>query len=501
MADLHQTSGGIHIIEGPPGSGKSWFMVRRAILTVASRRMRRPVYTNLPIRMRVARRYIQGIVQKESGAADGAVVAQLLQPLTKEHFCRFLDRVVALDQFRDAYKAECNRDGRKFSYTTCERLFLKVHGEHINQGYIGDDGEEVPGNWIPAHAKLMLDELHEWFPMTKQSQEIPQLLGYVAMHRHMGHQIDLISQDRMQVSITFRRMCETYTKVFNKKDLKLAWGLRYKHLFGWLPAIGVAFGYEVWTKIGEESQYGDNAGPIESFSAYPLMPGNRWVFRVYDSYTRAGSSRQLKAQMAKERVRVNLRPDGLTAGEGVKRDAKVAKMNRRDRSVIFGLVRGVMRWTFRLGYTAAIVAGTALVTLKIADDRDRLLSEHFDTEGAAVAASVEAEELEWPRIGGLSSRGISYDGQLMKKGERRDGVRLVDVSVPHRGAVFIRDGDYFVWKYRQGDPRRVGPVSEVLPAIKERYGVSDPNAGSDDASGGSLGIKAGDGVPGDRSIQ
>lgn len=276
---------GVEMIEGVPGSGKSYMMTRRAVRVAV--RERRPVYTNLPLRLNAVRAFL-----KLRGARD---CGKLFFSIDKPHFMRFLHRLDAYTTFARKHRAKCPRA----TQAEVEAAFCTLHGPHRHEGRADEvlDEEGVPEserpNWILRGSVIFLDEVHEWFDQRDQTKnEDPLLALYTRRLRHCLHQLVVASQHPMQVSLTFRRLCDVWWVVRNRGEDKVAWGVRFKH-------VGLmGLGYERWNRLQrEEPGKYPEATPLEAFTVFPQLPNERVYFRLYNSFTHAGSLHLLLNEM------------------------------------------------------------------------------------------------------------------------------------------------------------------------------------------------------------
>ncbi len=262
---------GIEIWDGLPGSGKSYGAVDFLIKVIL--RQRRPVYTNLPIRLRVLRRYL-----KLKSGSD--VVARYIQYLTEDHFNRFIERNQLLSDFSDSMRAE----GHGFG--VINRMFQQAEGTHKIMGQGAD--------WIPSGSVLILDEFHRWSDQRVQRTENPSYLTYATMHRHHLHRILILTQDKMQVSLTWRRNADRIIHCTDKRNLPFMFGLR-------LPIP--AFAYEEWPVEFADSKNPGHLKPINTDIKIPWFDGGV-IWRMYDSFTHMGGYRRLRSGLEEVRKQI-----------------------------------------------------------------------------------------------------------------------------------------------------------------------------------------------------
>lgn len=415
---------GIHLYVGRPGAGKSLVAVRKLLDIVQQER--RPIYTNLPLKWRVVRLFLH--------MRGGAELAGLIRPLTERHFRAFLSRFSA-----------------KHSYVEERRGFVPLRQARADfdvQHPAVIDG--MSANWIPPGSLVVVDEAQHWFPnpalssTSRAKTEPPELLSYLTMHRHMLHQVWFLTQATRQVSATIKTLAVKFWDVRNMGEEAVAWGLRWKHL-------GVtACGYRAFDPL--EWNDGDDPGtPLESFIMLPNAPWNRWLFRLYSSFTHAGSASELRAALEEARIMSGVSADGKLARERQPRKPWRERLPRVT-------PRRLLRWAVVV-LLGAVVYGAGVTSWK----RDPSVLE---------AAKSEAVVAVRPAV--LQSRMVSYSpsgvrlagGRVLRTGEVVDGCKVLYVS--DRGAVADWNGECFGWVL--GEPSRfMGRTAEVC-AIAGRVG-------------------------------
>lgn len=438
---------GVVVVEGLPGSGKSFIGVKTLIELIISER--RPVYTNLPIRFRVAREYLRN--------RGGDKLANLLRPLDREGFERFCERVAQFKAFREAargslqYRSVMNEDALR------ER-FCAEFGPDRTIGAVGpgvDPAERI--NWVPPCSVIFIDEAHEWFPMQDQARDTTAFREYLARHRHLMHQVFFASQERGRISKSIRVMAGQYWLVRNMGEDRLAWGIKWKHL-GIRP-----MGYAKYTGDQVERRSADNVRPIENFVVIPWLPSNRWIFRLYDSFTHVGSRRQIVKQVRRARVEAGLTEKGEDEAAAV----AAAEQARRERVPMFKRAR-------RLVVRAAVLVMVGGVAYGLGRGGGR---GEAVAVAAAEAAAAGPEPFVWPEWRGGGADYVRLgDGARMKVGDVYGGrASLEYISMRPAYSVWVLDGvDVWMWKRGQA-PGRVGSVEEVDRAA--RVALADGRGG------------------------
>lgn len=247
---------GIEIWDGLPGSGKSYSCVDELIRIIIQER--RPVYTNLPLRLRVLRKLL---VLRSLNPAT----ANYIQYLDLDHFTRFIKRNEVWAKFSEPLKAE------GYGYGFIDRKFNEMAGKATISGPDAD--------WIPAGSVLILDEFHRWADQRTQRIEDPAFMLYATMHRHHMHRIIIATQGAMQVSITWRRNSEELVHHTDKRKLPFLFGI---------PLPIPAFAREFWPKeYIDQNRAGQKPTRVEVF--IPSFSGGL-IWRLYDSFTHMSGS-------------------------------------------------------------------------------------------------------------------------------------------------------------------------------------------------------------------
>jgi hypothetical protein len=433
---------GIEIIEGLPGSGKSFFAMKRLIDTV--RIDKRPIYTNLPVRWRVFRQWLRNrgreIAAGKPESAQrvvGEALANLIVPLTREHFERFIERQKKLSDMRDAYKTRCFQLKRPFRSGRFER--------HVqNRRFLGPHILHGPNaNWIPFAARIVIDEAHKWYSMQNQKNETASLLAYLTMHRHHVHDIWLITQDAMQVSISFRRLARHYWRVRERGDDPIAWGVKLKD-------IGFrGFAYERYTAEALEARSKEMSAPSEMRTIFPWLPSERWIFRLYESYTHVGSPRQMRKQLQAVREAAGI----LAEPEQVIEPLTMREVMRMSRTGVLAIAAGVAL------FTLGRISVTGLIDTK-------------PQPGPSVAGVSSLSAKPWyegVKLSGLVDGGAIVGGRLVAPRQRVGGVNAVLLSCNGESAAFEAADNVWLWKLGEGQPRSVGSISEVRDILRRKH--------------------------------
>jgi hypothetical protein len=463
---------GVRIWEGIPGSGKSYGVSERTISVI--RHQRRPIYTNVPFKLRVLRKYLHRL--------GGDRMTKYIIPLDKEHFIRFIERFVAVAEYCEAR----GREGARWARAEAE--WLEVNGAHV---YRGPDA-----NFIPYGAVLLVDEIHRWFDQRYQKEEDPRLLTLLTMHRHGQYLIECMSQNAMQVSLSFRRQCVEYIRCTD---------LRNRRFLGFIRFPLPTFSYEVIPSdsIANATQR-TSAEPIDKWVRLPWLNGGL-IWRLYNSFTHCGSARGLKKRLEEMRASI----EGDDYDKDYERKRKMLKRHR------VGIVTGVIKFAgavcvvwfaFAWGRGVAVSAkenggevvgpvGPATKSAKLKGDRlavtrpsggrvsDRPVAAEPDAEANPAPVLTEAAEAESERpaitalMGAVGKDWAVINGKVYVPGERFEYLRMVGSSVK-MGASLWRDdaGNGVVWSIG-------GAPVERLHGNKPANGVRDSGGDPDDGAG------------------
>lgn len=403
---------GIEVVEGRPGSGKSFYGVARVLRALVEER--RPVYTNLPIRFRVLRAWLR--------RRHGAAVANLLTPLTREHFTAFLARQAKRNLFLERLQLS--------GLTPRERLagFYAEHGPDVVRQV--NPGDPKP-NWIPPMSVILIDEAHQWYPQNAQRAEDPNLLSYVTMVRHHVHHLYVITQDRMQVSISFRRLAAYFWEVINLASERIAWSFTLGHL-------GLAgFRYRQYTPEQEDARSNAERMPCSSTVVLPWWPSESWKFRLYDSFTHLGDVRELRRQLREYRKLSGVGEDGQAVAEYAAPAGREGSMLRLIGRVVMVLVLVVV----------GVAVGRAV--------------------GGPKPAAVVAGPFSPPKVSGFAQGGVLIEGKLYRVNETGPGFVVRAVVPAGRVAVVASVPGDVLYVLRPGKPGlELGPSGEVLSRFR-----------------------------------
>jgi len=472
---------GLEIIEGLMGAGKSYYAVRRICKIIEEER--RPVFTNLPLRWPVMRKYLRN--------RGGEELASLIHPLKEQHWRNFLQRQHMYAQFRE------QRSGRspgqldidqlnelaaatgkthdqlkrqtKIQSSQMSRWFQHVYGEDTFEGKEADS--------IPLGSLIVIDEVQHWHPMLRQSKDevSEHLQAYLTMCRHHLHWIWVITQDRTRINILFRNLTSSVWRVWDRGEDRLAWGIRFKHL-------GLrGMGYERYTRDQLEQRDRENIRPSESFTIIPQLPINRVYYRLYDSFTNVGSKRQIKKLIEQTRQNAGLTADGTTQKEIQQREQEEMNATKKP-SLIKRLIRRGIR-------TSVLVTLLTIAFAIGANINPR------STEETIAQIEPEQQPIQWPSFNGLTSKRPLFNGHALEVGEDIvDGATLAYYDRDARACVVIARDGYWLWYYGQTQPEPVGTVQTIRAAYSRMVEAEGASAAvENDRAAGGPALELGDG--------
>ena len=415
---------GIEIWDGLPGSGKSYSSVQELINTIIKER--RPVYTNLPLKPRVLRKLL--VVRSLNPST-----ANYIQHLTRDHFDNFVKRNQIYTEFSESAK------GQGYSQGYIDRVFDEMHGPGKVKGENAD--------WIPIGSVLILDEFHRWADQRMQRAEDPAYLLYATMHRHHMHRIIIATQDKMQVSITWRRNAETWVHHSDKRKLPFLFGIT-------LPIP--AFARETWPKeYMEESRVGQKPTKTEVFIPW-LTGGLTW--RLYDSFTHMGGARRLGRAIEKTRQQIEGdQYEKLSTGD------EEMSVQTTVKSRLWGMCKtliliAAMVWMggkiMRLGQQNEALVTRQAEEQKRYDEQMKLLREQVTLLSTTTAITGRRQGYNTGNPPSVTTIGNGYciaNGQLIKPGQTVMGFELRELDNETSKTIWVYQGmDFIVPLMRHG---------------------------------------------------
>jgi len=456
--DITKFQYGLEIIEGLPGAGKSFYAVRRVVKTIV--KYKRPVYTNLPLKFKVVRKYLR--------LMGGEELANLIRPLKEEHWRRFLSRQHAYARFKEQRTghpstlpeaaqqdlSECVGKSiaqlSKQQQVTPDQMvqwFESKVGPPIYEGHNADS--------IPLSAIIVIDEVQHWHPMIKQgnNEGREELQAYLTMMRHHLHWIWVITQDRTRIDIIFRKMCKSVWQVWDRGEDRLAFGIRFHHL-------GMkAMGFRRYTPEQLEGTNRDNIKPSENITLIPIMPWHHIYFRLYTSWTQAGSKRQI-AKMLKA-----IRDKAGVTEQSAKRKKHLIMRRPKFITKLYHTIHKLMI------ATACVALGVVLANINTKQ------KEIETREIAQPTAQEKPKPHNWPTYDGFAGKNPIFQGQVLTVGSSiGDRGRISYIDPDNRSVVLVADDGYWLWEYATQRPNPVGPVDQIREAF-QRLQDAD-NAGS-----------------------
>lgn len=140
------------------------------------------------------------------------------------------------------------------------------------------DAADVGRFWrvVPrGPAVVIIDEAQLWFPQSRQHRdEDPEFVTYLTQHRKLRHHVWMISQFPTLLSHSFRKIQHLHWHVQNSRQKAISFGLFSIRC----PFEGFAYaGY-----YHEKKETGHNER-VASDLVLACMPGNRWIFDLFDS--------------------------------------------------------------------------------------------------------------------------------------------------------------------------------------------------------------------------
>jgi hypothetical protein len=463
---------GLEIIEGLMGAGKSYYAVRRICKLIETER--RPVYTNLPLKWPVIRAYLR--------VKGGEELANLIRPLSKGHWFRFLRRQYMHAQFREkiAKQSPEHIDDRVIHAISeaTQRPIHKIRQQPklydsqlwaafdaiYGKGHI--DGPDADS--IPVGATIVIDEVQHWHPMIKQTGDIEkreQLQAYLTMCRHHLHWIWVITQDRTCIDILLRNLASSVWRVWNRGEDRLAWGIRFKHL----GLVGM--GYQRYTKDQLEGRNPEDIKPSESFTILTQLPRNKVYFRLYSSFTNIGSKRQIQKVIRRARVDAGLDEDGTTQHEKQQREHQAMKHTRKP-----SILRRIARRTVQL--CVLLIVGTLAYAIGQSKAPEPIVEITQDEQ--------TIEPYNWPTFNGIAGNRPIFDSIPATVGDTvGDRGKLAYYNPDRRSAVLTADDGYWLWNYGEPTPSLIGAIDVVQAAYRklEQAEADSPRVADDPADG------------------
>lgn len=454
---------GIVIVSGVPGSGKTYYAVQEMVRLCL--RYKRPTYTNVPIRISRFRAFLY----LRSGDRK---IANLIRPLTKDHFLRFMKRLSAVDAAAEAFREEMGGD-REVTGKVAEFLDREARQKAMAHVVELQGSAKVTGqgaDWIPAGSALVLDELHKWFPNERiggKGGEPQAVLNYTSMHRHMLHRVYVLSQRAMNVSLSWRAMAVEYCQVSNWARKLTLGPIR----FPW-PIMSYLFWDSVDCPNGEPQP---GARPNWRELQFPALLG-RHVFRLYQSFSHAGTVEELmnEAQRTQRAMmgETEPEPEGETMQtRSTTKDRFFARMGKWSAICLACFA------TFGLGRCSVPRADEAS-----ADAPQAVAS----TDGVEHKAS-RPRPPELGQLRGVARGQVMIDGDTIKLGETYHGATLLAVHARNGMSVWDLGGGILAEWNIGARPRVLGRLSGVPSTGADAKGSDPDNEPAEPAGPGDSG--------------
>ena len=436
---------GVEFICGLPGAGKSYMVVSRLIQSAI--RERRPVYTNLPLKWRSIRKYI-AIVGGDSRLVN------YIEPLTRDHMHRAMLRAVEFVEWREVRKAAglSSTDEDFFSSPKLETAgidsdgvaMIETRGPHITSG--------PNANWIPENALVVVDEAHYWFPTKWDGynglkDEPGQYMKYASMHRHFLHWIWLITQEQMNVALSWRRFAGAYVFAADKSKLNFIFTFKLPlKIFGFASFPGLFF---------SDGRMDPRAKPDKEWTLIPAIDG-KTNFRLYSSHTHAGSARSLRRKLANVRAKL----DGEPQPERDKALAEAAARNKRVNKIVaavFAVLALLALAVYGMGRKHEETDKNVVLAdlnQKLEKEREELkkskaaATQPSGKGGAAAAVAVPAV----PKLTAIGPAFVMVRNQRVPLGGRFEGMVLLEVDIKNRDSTWIGPACRMGWALG-GEPR------------------------------------------------
>ncbi len=444
---------GIFVVFGIPGSGKSYALVRNLLDEVAS--TYRPVYTNLHLKFGPIRAFLYRHFRykRYKSKGESRVLANLIRPLTRDHFDRFCKRLAWIDAEAERIKdsGDLGEDAGSFSDkpsfvdTEARRLAMARADSVLGPTIITGKG----ANWIPPKAILYLDELHKWYGNAQIAGKEPlEILAYTSMHRHMQHLVYVISQRAMNISISFRAMAKEFWKTDNLENVRAFWFFKFPvQIFRLL---------KFYTNDIQNGEPAVGAEPVGYRWFFPYLRGSVF-FRLYESHSHMGSEDEAENQRLSILNEVD--PTGRLAS---------MKIPRTFGGHIVDIVKKAC-WPLKTWRRWLLLVFVFLLGALYGPRRDMPPEVVFSPPVAVVEGpSEEPKPLVFDfTITGVSSSGVFVDGDFIPVGESiYEALELVQIDPVSRWSVW-RLGGFMFMRHPDGSLRADHQFMERLAYFRE----------------------------------
>lgn len=421
------------------GSGKTFFMVGRVLDVII--RDGRPVYTNLPLKWRVIRKYLRD--------RGGEQYANLIVELSEEHWKTFLERQHLKSKFRATTQMRYRLANKPLSTRFLQLLWEMQYGPDVVR-----PGGRREANWIEPAASIWIDESHHWHSVEDNMarKESPALKAYLTMLRHHLHDLHFATQSEGNLPTTIKRLCEDWWTVRNLSHRRLAWGIR-PSMFG-LRYMGYQNHRGVWKDQSKSNNADADESDVENFTIWPTMPNRRWKFRLYKSFTHVESPRAMMESLRRSRIECGLDPDGSLIGLTMDESSE----------------KGSMKNVITSAIVASIFGSFAAAGVSLATSPDR---PSRPPEPSSAVLQPDSTQPDFT-IRGLQPGAVNLaTGRSLPVGATVDGFTLASVDPRSGRIVWVRGDDRWMQSIRHQQTTR-------LPDIPRSRGDSaSPRHGPD----------------------
>ncbi|MEM9346437.1 MAG: zonular occludens toxin domain-containing protein [Planctomycetota bacterium] len=303
-------STGIVGVIGKPGSGKSYSMAMMMAQLIVQNR--RPVYTNLPMKWDNMRAYIARMTEGSDEYKQS--LAKLIRKCTKQHFQRFMERLQVInqrsEQLKDDYDQLLDEDIREKIAKADdisqidEEIDSAAWQQACDEQALEDGGAVYYGrnaNWFPPGTVFILDELHKWYNSRQYRNEDQAVQDFTSMHRHMQCRIFIITQRWLNVSLSFRSMCDEL--IILKNIARVSFGpIKLKD-------YGIDILRAKWVMTDDYDEVNECMKPgrraqVTEYYFPNWWPDHRDIYDVYRSTSHAGGIEEQAAELKKVRAKM-----------------------------------------------------------------------------------------------------------------------------------------------------------------------------------------------------
>ena len=421
--NIRPLESGIYGVIGKPGSGKS-YLCAKLILSHAALE-RRPVYTNIPIKLKRMRAYI--VMRTQGSKPIRRSLSKLIRPtLTKQHFGRFCERLSWISDRIEVLKDEWEGYGdldedveEELEDAFWKQAVIESEDEFGQPVYSG-----MKANWFPPGSVLFLDEIHKWFPARNYRDEPKYVIDMTSMHRHLQLKIFVVTQRWMNASLSFRSMSIELLRCTNFARVPLLGPLRLHQLGLNLFRVGHCLP-EDYDERNDELKIGKKDFTFNF--EFPSFNGGVY-FQLYKSHVHGGSL-QDQAKELRE-VRSKLVGSNLIDQLEDKQSVKTKTTSK-------------LQW-FKYAFVFLVGVLAAMTFIK---PEKELIQVPTPTPKQKQTQQISTQPQQSPVYERYELAGVINDGayigtQLVKVGQTVEGYKLTKVDVEHGRTE---------WKNQNGD--------------------------------------------------